>query len=142
MTCFVDSSKPLHVVAGVLLRSCGELLLAQRHGTDLLAGLWEFPGGKLDAGESRRDALDRELSEELGIAVLDATPFQCFEHQYADKAIMLDVWWVERWSREPYGREGQRVTWIDLSRPLEMPLAPADQRVFDALRNAKPSLQK
>ena len=84
----------IDVVAGVIVNSAGQLLLSQRSKPAELAGLWEFPGGKIEPGESRYQALARELREELGIEVLESTPFGRFTHDYNDKRVVLDVWVV------------------------------------------------
>ena len=104
----------VHVVAGVLLDARGRVLVARRPQRTHLAGLWEFPGGKLMPGESREAGLARELAEELGVRVLSAHPLIRVEHRYPDRDVVLDVWRVESFTGEPYGREGQRVEWHDV----------------------------
>ena len=128
------SGRRIHVVAGVLFDSAGRVLVAQRQRGAHLGGLWEFPGGKLQPGESRWNGLVRELAEELAVRVLSARPLIWVEHRYPDRDIVLDVWTVESYSGEPHGREGQRVEWRDV-RSLEVAdLPPADAPVLTALR--------
>ena len=128
------SGRRIHVVAGVLFDAAGRVLVAQRPSGAHLGGLWEFPGGKLQPGESRWNGLVRELAEELAVRVLSARPLIWVEHRYPDRDIVLDVWTVESYSGEPHGREGQRVEWRDV-RSLEVAdLPPADAPVLTALR--------
>ena len=124
----------IHVVAGALLDASGRVLVARRPGGAHLAGLWEFPGGKLMPGEPREAGLARELAEELGIRVLSAHPLIRVEHSYPDRDVVLDVWRVESFTGEPHGREGQRIEWRDVHEldPAEFP--PADVPVLAALR--------
>lgn len=108
----------LHVVAGVIPNDAQHILLTQRLPSRPHGGLWEFPGGKVEAGESARVALARELQEELGIHVAAARPLIQVPHRYADLALTLDVWQVERYTGVPVGREGQNLAWV---RPEDLP---------------------
>ncbi|MEX0740127.1 MAG: Nudix family hydrolase [Pseudohongiella sp.] len=107
--------KRIHVAVGVILDSQGQVLVARRADNQHLGGLWEFPGGKLEAGESVEQALCRELREELDIAVECAQPFCRIEHDYPDKAVLLDVWLVERFSGTPTGQENQPLRWLPVA---------------------------
>lgn len=102
----------IHVVAGLLERNA-RIFLTQRPAHAHLAGKWEFPGGKLGPGETPLAGLTRELHEEIGIDVVEATPFAQVRHAYADKTILLEVWRVSVWHGEPHGREGQAARWSD-----------------------------
>ena len=124
----------VHVVAGVLLDARDRVLVARRPQRTHLAGLWEFPGGKLMPGESREAGLARELAEELGVRVLSAHPLIRVEHRYPDRDVVLDVWRVESFTGEPYGREGQRVEWHDVHGLDPARFPPADVPVLAALR--------
>lgn len=109
----------VHVAVAVIERHDGQILLAMRPDDKHQGGLWEFAGGKLEAGESVREALSRELKEELGVSVLNSTPLIRIHHDYPDKQVLLDVWRVTDFSGEPYGCEGQAVRWVkreDLNR--------------------------
>ncbi|MCI5106083.1 MAG: Nudix family hydrolase [Pseudomonadales bacterium] len=101
------------------------VLVSRRHEHAHQGGLWEFPGGKLEAGETVLQALGRELAEELGLLVQEARPFTRIRHDYADKAVLLDVWKVDRFSGEARGLEGQPVAWRQLTelRAEEFPAA-------------------
>ena len=124
----------IHVVAGVLFDAGGRVLVARRPAGTHLAGLWEFPGGKLTPGESRESGLARELAEELGVRVLDASPLIWVEHRYPDRDVVLDVWRVESYAGKPYGREGQPVEWREVRSLEAAQFPPADAPVLTALQ--------
>jgi 8-oxo-dGTP diphosphatase len=110
--------KRLHVAAGVIRGSDGHVLIARRPLDTHQGGLWEFPGGKVEAGETAKAALARELAEELGIAVAASRPLIQVSHDYPDKQVLLDVWEVLAFSGEPHGVEGQPLAWVD---PEDLP---------------------
>jgi 8-oxo-dGTP diphosphatase len=116
------------VAAGVILRD-RQVLIARRH----QGGLWEFPGGKLEEGESVPQALTRELKEEIGITVETAEPLLQISHDYSDKQVLLDFWTVSAFSGEPEGREGQSLQWCDLDRLREREFPAANVPVVDRL---------
>ena len=102
------------VAVGVLLRADGSFLLASRPVGKPWAGYWEFPGGKLEAGESVEQALARELHEELGIDVVDAEYWRSCPMDYSHAAVELHFCKVTRWFGEPHPREGQKLAWQGL----------------------------
>lgn len=102
----------VHVAAAVIRDEQGRVLLAQRAAKQHQGGFWEFPGGKVEAGESVEQALKRELAEELGIAVEQARPLLQVAHDYSDKQVLLDVWEVSRFSGQAQGLEGQPLVWV------------------------------
>ena len=102
----------VHVAAAVVVNAENEILIAKRAVDAHQGGLWEFPGGKVEEGESVEQALARELLEETGIKVEQVRPLIRVHHDYADKSVLLDVWRVERFSGEAHGREGQPVKWV------------------------------
>lgn len=104
--------KPIEVVAAVIRDAEGNILIARRPSDKHQGGKWEFPGGKVESGESRRAALARELNEELGIDVGHSARLISVYHEYEDKAIYLDVYEVVQWNGTPSGREGQPVQWV------------------------------
>jgi 8-oxo-dGTP diphosphatase len=107
--------KRIHVAAAAIFDSSGRVLLARRANHVHQGGLWEFPGGKLETGESPIQALERELLEELGIEVSCARQLIRVRHDYPDKSVLLDVWRVDHFVGVPVGREGQPLEWVSLS---------------------------
>ena len=124
-----------HVAAGVLRDGDGRVLLAERLGDGPLAGLWEFPGGKIAAGESAGDALRRELAEELGIEVDEATPLAALHHEYPDRVVDLEFFLVTAWRGEPEGLEGQGLRWVHPQDLAAAEVLPADAPVVRKLRS-------
>ena len=123
-----------HVVAGALFDASGRVLIAQRPAGKHMAGGWEFPGGKLNAGEDRLAGLTRELREELGIEVCAAHPLVAYEHRYAERCVLLDLWVVTRFSGEPQSLEGQPLQWASLDELETIGLLEADRPMIAALR--------
>ncbi|MGS0997853.1 NUDIX domain-containing protein [Rhodanobacter sp. UC4451_H18] len=123
----------MHVMAGVLLDDNGCVLLAQRPAGKHLAGFWEFPGGKLEAGETPLAALARELLEELGIHVRDAEPLVCLPWRYEERELLLDAWRVSSWRGEPRSLEAQPLQWMLPASVDPMILAPADRVILAEL---------
>ncbi|MBS35812.1 MAG: thiamine phosphate synthase superfamily [Thiotrichales bacterium] len=123
----------LHVVAGVVARG-GQVFLARRPAHLHQGGLLEFPGGKLESGESAHAALKRELQEEIGITANTLEPLIRIPHDYSDKQVLLDVWRVADWSGEPHGKEGQQAGWFRFDE-LHADLFPAaNVSILTALR--------
>lgn len=104
--------QPVHVAVGVILDKSGKVLIAQRSVDSHQGGLWEFPGGKVEQGESLQLALARELFEELGIELRHTSPLLEVQHDYGDKVVMLDVHVVWEFDGEARGREGQPLVWV------------------------------
>ncbi|GAB2502281.1 Nudix family hydrolase [Lysobacter humi (ex Lee et al. 2017)] len=123
----------VHVVAAVLRDVRGRVLLARRTEGRDLAGLWEFPGGKCEAGESAHEALVRELREELGIEARIGAPLIRVPQQYSDKRLVLDVHLVDGWAGSARGREGQALAWVPLGKLARYAMPPADRPVVAAL---------
>ena len=124
----------IHVVAGVLRDAQGRVLLAQRPPGKHLAGLWEFPGGKCEPGETPEHALRRELVEEIGIDASVIEPLIAVPWHYPEKSVLLDVCAVRDWRGEPHGREGQALRWCGVEDMRALPMPPADKPVVAALR--------
>lgn len=103
----------LHVAVGVVFDDSHRVLICRRASHAHQGDLWEFPGGKLEHGESSASALRRELREEVGIEVIAARPLIRVRHDYPDRKVLLDVWRVERFSGEAAGHEGQPVRWVE-----------------------------
>ena len=119
-----DGRKVTEVAVGVMVQHDGRYLLAQRPEGKPYEGYWEFPGGKLEAGESIEAALGRELHEELGIDVTSCQLWRTLEHDYPHAYVRLFFCKVTDWKGTPLGREGQAIAWQTL--PVEVaPLLPA-----------------
>ncbi|MCC6074646.1 Nudix family hydrolase [Pseudomonas sp. GCM10022188] len=110
--------KRLHVAAAVIRGADGRVLIARRPEHKHQGGLWEFPGGKVEAGEAVEAALARELHEELGIDIAASRPLIQVRHDYPDLAVLLDVHEVSAFTGKPHGREGQPLAWVE---PRELP---------------------
>jgi 8-oxo-dGTP diphosphatase len=121
------------VAAAVILRPDGRVLLAQRPAGKAYAGYWEFPGGKLEPGETPRHALDRELAEELGLTVRRAAPWLTQRFVYPHAHVELHFFRVYDWSGKPHGHDGQAFAWQTPGRFTVAPLLPANTRVLRAL---------
>jgi 8-oxo-dGTP diphosphatase len=122
------------VVAAALYDGDGRVLIAQRPAGKHMAGRWEFPGGKVSAGESEGCALARELHEELGIEVLTAHPFMRLTHAYADRDVELSLWLVDRYAGEPRPLDGQALRWVAPAHLSGEDILEADRAFVAALR--------
>ncbi len=129
------SSKILFVVAAALVDADGRVLIAQRPPGKALAGLWEFPGGKLNQGERPEQALIRELDEELGIAVKEAclAPLTFASHAYADFHLLMPLWICRRWEGLVEAREAQALKWVRPGKLRDFPMPPADEPLIPPL---------
>ena len=106
------SESVVQVAAAAVFDGEGRVLITRRADDAHQGGLWEFPGGKLEAGEDTRTALQRELVEEVGIHITSARPLIRVRHDYPDKSVLLDVWRVDGFEGEAHGREGQPLQWV------------------------------
>ena len=123
------------VAVGVLTDAEGRVLVARRAAGKPWAGCWEFPGGKREAGESRMQALRRELHEELGISVDSATPLIRLPPQPDTRPqVALDVWRVQNYRGEPVGLEGQELRWVDAAELDALDMPPANRVIRTAWR--------
>jgi len=129
----VSSSRRIEVVAGAITDARGRVLLARRTEGRDLAGLWEFPGGKREPGETPEQALVRELREELGIEAEVGAPLIAVAQQYPGKRLRLDVRGVTRWQGTPRGHEGQALAWVPRDKLPGYAMPPADRPVVAAL---------
>ena len=131
-----DTLPPLMIVAAAaLVRADGRVLLQRRPSGATLAGLWEFPGGKLEASEAPAAALSRELTEELAIIVdpTDAAPLAFVTGQAGDRALLLLLYLVRRWQGEPVAMEGATLEWVEVAAMPTLPMPPADVPLVAAL---------
>ena len=120
--------KVVVVAACALVDPDGRVLLAQRPEGKPMAGLWEFPGGKVETGETPEQTLIRELEEELGIVVKEAclAPLTFASHSYPDFHLLMPLYVCRRWDGIVTAREGQRLSWVRPNRLREYPMPPAD----------------
>jgi 8-oxo-dGTP diphosphatase len=127
--------KLLLVVAAALVDADGRVLIAQRPEGKQLAGLWEFPGGKLDAGEQPEIALIRELKEELGIEVAEAclAPLTFASHAYPAFHLLMPLYICRRWRGQVVARENQALKWVRPHNLRDYPMPPADTPLIPAL---------
>jgi len=123
----------IRVAAAVLHDSQGRVLVCQRPAGKTLAGLWEFPGGKLEPGEAAEAALRRELYEELGIQVRSCRPLMQLQHEYPERHVELLVWLVEHYDGEARGLEGQALRWVSVQELPTLALLPADLPIIEYL---------
>ena len=121
------------VAAAVIERPDGSFLLAQRPPGKVYAGWWEFPGGKVEAGEPASRALARELHEELGIDVRTAYPWITRTHIYAHATVLLKFFRVTAWAGDPRARERQALVWQRIDEPIAEPMLPANAPVLASL---------
>ncbi|HEX4171922.1 MAG TPA: bifunctional GNAT family N-acetyltransferase/(deoxy)nucleoside triphosphate pyrophosphohydrolase [Acetobacteraceae bacterium] len=133
-----DGRKPLLLVAAcALIDADGRVLLARRPEGKKMAGLWEFPGGKLHDGETPETALIRELKEELGIDVSAAclAPFAFASHEYERFHLLMPLYLCRRWKGSPRPKENQTLTWVRPQKLADYPMPPADKPLIPLLRD-------
>jgi 8-oxo-dGTP diphosphatase len=129
------SVKIVLVAACALVDADGRVLLAQRPEGKPMAGLWEFPGGKVEAGERPEDTLIRELHEELGIVVRDEclAPLAFASHSYPDFHLLMPLYVCRRWEGMVTAKEGQALTWVRPNRLRDYKMPPADEPLVSHL---------
>ncbi len=126
----------LVLVAAIALVRDSRVLLAERPAGKALAGLWEFPGGKVEPGETPEACLVRECAEELGITLRpdDLTPLTFASHTYDDFHLLMPLYACRAWQGEPQGQEGQRLAWATAAELETYPMPPADDPLLPAIR--------
>ncbi len=127
---------PLLVAAAALIDADNRVLVAQRPAGKSLAGLWEFPGGKLEPGETPEAALARELEEELAISAQAFSPLGFASHAYPDFHLLMLLYACRSWQGTPLGQQGQPLRWEPLASLHTLPMPPADVPLIEALRRA------
>ena len=126
--------KTLHVAVGIIYNQQRQILIAKRARHKHQGGLWEFPGGKVETGETVRQALDRELNEEIGIQVTAASSLMQVNHNYDEKHILLDVWEVTDFSGIARGNEGQTVCWMAIEEFDNYPFPEANRGIIEKIK--------
>ena len=129
--------KTLLVSAVALIDADGRVLLAQRPEGKSMAGLWEFPGGKVEAGETPEVALIRELQEELGIDTWESclAPLTFASHAYNDFHLLMPLFACRKWQGTPQPQEGQALKWVRANKLRDYPMPPADIPLIPILRD-------
>ena len=129
--------KTVLVSAVALVDADGRVLLSRRPEGRPMAGLWEFPGGKVEPGETPEEALIRELTEELGICTIESclAPLTFASHSYDDFHLLMPLFACRRWEGTPRPREGQELKWVRPEKLREHPMPPADIPLIPALRD-------
>ena len=125
---------PIDVVVGVLSRTDGALLMSSRPAGKPYAGFWEFPGGKVEPGETPLKALTRELAEEINIQVQSGDFLFQIEHEYAHAHVRLLFFRVTQWQGDPTAQEGQRLSWIEPHQAWPYPVLPATVPLLGQLK--------
>lgn len=128
------TKKRVHVVVGVISDGADRILISKRADHLHQGGLWEFPGGKVEPNETVQEALRRELFEELAIEIKEQNSLITIEHDYSDKAVLLDVWWIGAFTGEPRGCEGQPLQWVAISALQEYEFPAANQPIISAIQ--------
>lgn len=129
--------KLLLVAACALIDADGRILLAQRPEGKSLAGLWEFPGGKMEPGETPEETLVRELEEELGVVTKPAclAPLTFASHTYETFHLLMPLYVCRRFEGVPTGREGQQIKWVRPAALRDYPMPPADEPLIPILQD-------
>jgi 8-oxo-dGTP diphosphatase len=128
----------VNVAVGVVFDSTGRVLVAKRHLHQHQGACWEFPGGKIEPGESSDAALKRELREEVGIEVIDHEPWLVVDHDYPDKLVSLKVYKVTQFSGVAMGCLNQEIRWLIPSKLLDLPWPQANISIVKALNDKSP----
>ncbi|HOP21562.1 MAG TPA: 8-oxo-dGTP diphosphatase MutT [Gammaproteobacteria bacterium] len=123
----------IQVVALVLENNQGEILVTKRAPDKHLAGYWEFPGGKVEANETRQQALSREIQEELAYSVKNPQPLIRLNHDYPEHQIELDVWYSQDINPQVFANENQPMKWVSKTELQKLKMPPADRPIINAL---------
>ena len=127
--------KRLQVAVAIIVNNEEQVLIARRHAHQHQGDLWEFPGGKREADETRLEALQREIYEEVGLQVEQAEPLMQIVHDYPELQVELDVWLVTEFSGDATGKEGQPLVWCPLAELSVREFPAANMQIIERLTN-------
>lgn len=130
----MGNSDIIQVAVGVILNAKGEVLIAKRQAHKHLGDCWEFPGGKVESTETVQCALARELEEEVGIRVLESSPWLVINHDYGFKKVCLNVYKVTAFEGEPTGLEGQPILWVSPQQLPQLTVPDANKLIVESLQ--------
>jgi len=125
--------KKINVAVAVIINNDKQILIAKRHDHLHQGGKWEFPGGKVEENESTKDALIREIKEEVGIEIKEASPLTILDYDYGDKFVSLDVWIVTEFIGNATGVEEQEIRWENVLNLANYTFPDANQPIIDIL---------
>ena len=128
-------NKRVEVAVGLVFNEQGQILIAQRPAHTSHAGFWEFPGGKIEAGETAEQGLVRELQEEIGVTPLTYTALKEVPYDYETKKVLLKVFRIESFEGIPYSAEGQIIRWIEIAELKNYPFPAANKIIMSQLFN-------
>ncbi|EKO3799201.1 8-oxo-dGTP diphosphatase MutT [Vibrio harveyi] len=124
--------KRIHIVAAIIFnQDKSQIFITKRPDDKHKGGFWEFPGGKVEQGESVEQAMIRELEEEIGITVTEQSLFEHLEYDYPEKSLKFDFMTVSQFDNQPYGREGQEGRWVDVAALLDYPFPEANVPILE-----------
>lgn len=126
--------KQVHVAVGVVINDKHEVLIAKRHSHQHQGGLWEFPGGKVEPGETTFSALKREFKEEVNLDLIQSESLLVVEHDYGDKQVKLDTLVVKHFSGIAVGLEAQEVKWVKVNELTSYEFPKANEVILDAIK--------
>ena len=127
----------IHVAVGIVINDKNQILIAKRPNKLHQGGLWEFPGGKLEQGETVQQALFREFQEEVAINLLVVEPFMEIHHDYGDKQVFLDVWLSRQFEGLAKGMEGQVVKWVSMADLMQYSFPEANKVIVHKLQQSR-----
>ncbi|EMB9229357.1 8-oxo-dGTP diphosphatase MutT [Vibrio harveyi] len=124
--------KRIHIVAAIIFnQDKSQIFITKRPDDKHKGGFWEFPGGKVEQGESVEQAMIRELEEEIGITVTEQSLFEHLEYDYPEKSLKFDFITVSQFDNQPYGREGQEGRWVDVAALLDYTFPEANVPILE-----------
>ncbi len=122
-----------HAAVGIVIDKSNRILISKRPAHKIKGGFWEFPGGKVESDETPKEALVRELKEEVGLTVLQAEPFMQLYHEYSEHSVRLDVFVITDFLGEPQSIEGQEIQWITREQFPQFQFLEANERMIQKL---------